>query len=85
MFVSYGAIDSSSVSNLNNMVKVFDVSTMAYYDFEQRGNDGSVLHDAFRDQVAVSRLITMPGVTVGLVRTGREDVTNPLCDTLDAN
>lgn len=32
-YMSYGAIKSEKIPNLMNVVKVFDVSTMAYYRF----------------------------------------------------
>lgn len=44
-FMSYGAIEKDKIPNLINTVKVFDVSTMAYYRFRP-GN--GVLRDWMR-------------------------------------
>lgn len=48
-FMSFGAIDDDKIINLINMVKVFDVSTMAYYRFQ---SENGVLRDWMRDQQA---------------------------------
>lgn len=47
--MSFGAIDDDKIVNLINMVKVFDVSTMAYYRFQ---SENGVLRDWMRDQQA---------------------------------
>jgi hypothetical protein len=46
-YMGFGAIEETSIIHFMNMMKVFDVSTMGNYNFEQR--DGSVLKDVFRD------------------------------------
>ena len=37
-FMTYGALNEDDVPNLINMLKVFDVSTMAYYNFHSDSN-----------------------------------------------
>lgn len=45
-YMSYGAIKSDKIQNLMNVVKVFDVSTMAYYRFQP---SNGILNDWMRD------------------------------------
>jgi ACT domain-containing protein len=46
--MSYGAINETSIPKIQNMVKVFDISTMAYYEFKP--GRSNVLDDAMRNQ-----------------------------------
>ena len=46
--MSYGAINETSIPKIQNMVKVFDISNMAYYDFKT--GRSNVLDDAMRNQ-----------------------------------
>ena len=45
--MSYGSIPTANVSNLMNMVKVFDTATMAYYRFRYH-KETYMLKDNFR-------------------------------------
>lgn len=81
VFLTYGAIEPSSIPFVINMVKVFDVSTMAYYRFHPI--KGSFLRDAFRDQTAHIHKTTYNTNTEILSPSiGTEVGVNPYCDTL---
>lgn len=46
-FMTFGRIDQSSIVNIKNTLKVWDVSTMALYMFHSSIN---LIEDAFRNQ-----------------------------------
>jgi hypothetical protein len=56
VWVSLGYLEPDMVPNLMNMNKVFDVSTMGYYKFQ---NSYGRLNDAMRDQQGVLVLSTI--------------------------
>ena len=55
--MSYGAISSEKIPNLMNIIKVFDVSTMAYYRFQ---TENGILKDWMRSQSAKAVVASMP-------------------------
>jgi hypothetical protein len=59
-FLSYGAINEARIKNVMNMVKVFDVSTMAYYRFQPATG---VLNDWMRTQQAKHVIALKPRLT----------------------
>jgi len=81
-YMSYGNIPTSNVKNIMNMVKVFDLSTMAYYRFTQH-TETYMLKDNFRNQKADYKMSLAPGATKKVrPKWMQEDISNMMCNTL---
>ena len=79
VWVSLGYLDDSNVPNIMNMNKVFDVSTMGYYKFQDAYGR---LNDAMRDQTAMLILSDLQGDNPVIPMYMQDVNSYPYCDTL---
>ena len=78
--MTYGAIQTDQINNIKNMLKVFDLSTMAYYNFHS--DNKRLAKDAFRSQGL--KIIHSNGNSndQSITYTKANEI-NFFCDTLD--
>ena len=82
--MTYGYLNPSNVPNIMNMIKTWDVSTMAYYRFTMESKV-YLLKDYFRNQQAkYVGSSAVPGQAFQIPIWHQEDVSNMICDTLNA-